>query len=659
MIRDETFEKLPEVALRVLAPKLKPLLQEMHDRLGPGQTFIQFITDLGPASDDVTLLWYPEFGITPQGLTIVVLPQPHTLESGPIGLTHWSARHDKTIIYPTDPASLYIYVEGDQRVETEIVGPIHFNDKVTGIVLCDRIKDKGGIYGGEERVVFDEFLRRIDDVISEDVERLRAEPRVRKQLYELISDCYKKTISARGYIAIKRWDGLLEYFKVGENTEKFLELDPNEGLCGKVLREGEMVKEEKPLSESHYVSSDYLIRSEIVYPIKFGSETIGVINLESYASDAYHDDSVVELLQEKAEAAVKAAKFYREPEPNVALAIADLSHISLWIRPPDLEIKSDEIIKKTLKQSLMKLFKASRCEEWKASNKPPAFLGNITWEEAVKGGITTSPSGEQHILTAPVLVQGKPQYVMALELEGRGSPQDLNTMRALLRIGGETIRRSKYEYRMRRFIELTDQLISETHSESIIDKAVHEIKFIVQSNHCTLFYLAPLGKPGLFVPGPSTATEMYFRGQYPGYRPTVTDGLTGFVAERGESLRIHNVRDESELEKIDKQLVWKLRVSEAVEFDCRSYLASPIFDFSDDKRVIGVLRTHRDSQSHRSGFTPEDFRMFKAIAHLLSKHLLLFLEQKAHLNEDYLNKDDKLVQILETLGPTAEEASSR
>ncbi len=245
---------------------------------------------------------------------------------------------------------------------------------------------------------------------------------------------------------------------------------------------------------------------------------------------------------------------------------------------------------------------------------------------------------------------------MALELEGRSSPQDINTMRALLRIGGETIRRAKYEYRMRRFIKLTDQLISETHSESLIDKAVHEITYIVQSDHCTLFYQGPFGKPGLLVPGPSTAGGMYFRGQYPGYRPTVTDGLTGFVAERGESLLIHNVRDVDELKAIDEQLVWKHRVSEQVEFDCRSYVASPVFDFSDHERVIGVLRTHRDSQSHRSGFTQEDFGMFKAIAHLLSKHLSLFLEEKAHLGE-YQERAPTLAQLLENLGPVMETTS--
>jgi hypothetical protein len=406
------------------------------------------------------------------------------------------------------------------------------------------------------------------------------------------------------------------------------------------------------LSESHYVSSDNTIQSEIVYPIKHKSETVGVINLESKDSDAYDDDNVVELLQEKADAAADDAMFYRQPEPDVAVAIADLHQISLWIRPPDLPTVLDENIKKTLKQWLMNLLKARRCEEWVKDKPRPDFLGHLIWEDAVKGSTTPSPSGDSHILTAPVLVQGEPQYVMALELEGRSSPQDLNTMRALLRIGGETMRRARYEYRMRRFIKLTDQLISEMHSEWVIDRAVHEITYIVQSNHCTLFYQVPFGKPGLLVPGPSTADAMDFRGQYPGYRPTAADGLTGFVAERGEPLLIHNVSDVNELKAIDEKLIWKLRVSEQVEFDCRSYLACPVFDFSDQTRVIGVLRTHRDSKSHRSGFTLEDFGMFKAIAHLLSKHLSLFLEKKAHLAEY-----KTLAQMLENLGPTTETTS--
>lgn len=627
MSREEEFAKLHEDALRELAPKLRPLLEEMYARFGPGQAFIQFITGLTSESKVVTLISYPEFWIPDKGLKVEVL-RPDTFDSGPMGLTRWAATHNRTIIYPTDPESKLHYAEVDSRVQTEIVGPIHFRGRVTGVVLYDCIQP-GRVYAEDERGEFDGFLLRIDEEIHKNIERLTAEPKVREQLTAIVYDCYKETLSARGYIAIKRWDGLLEYFKVGEGTDMFLELAPHEGLCGKVLRTGEMVNKKKLFSESHYIPSDTNIQSEIVCPIKFQYETIGVINLESYSPNAY-DKKVEDFLKDKAELAAKSALFYRTPsDPDVGLAIADLCQTSLWIRPPESQSELENYIRETLGQWLMKLLKGKRYAFWLKENTPkPPFLQEVSWAEAVKG--TSSSAGPRNTVFAPVLLQGEPLFVMALELEGKSKSQDQNTMKALCRVASEAWRRARYEYRMRRFIALTNLLISQSCNEVVINQAVREIPFILQSNHCTLFYLLQYNGRSLFVPGPSTAKQMYFKGQHPGYLPTLNDGLTGFVAERGKSLRIHDVRDTEELKEFDEQLVWKLRVSEEVEWDCRSYLACPVFDFLDHTRVVGVLRTHRDAKSHRSGFTDEDDGMFETIAHLLSKPLSVFLEKKSY-----------------------------
>jgi len=626
MTGEEIIARLPEEAVRALVPKLKPLFEKMYKQLGPGQAFVQFISDLPPNGKSVTLqhplsdLW-----LNYKKLRVEVLRPDDVM-----GLTRWAALNDRIIIYPTDTDSQGLYAKADERVQTEIVGPIHFKGKITGVVLYD-CTDEGRRYGESERRAFSDFLQHIDREIYDSIERPNEELKVAAELTEIINNCYKVTYSARGYIAVKRWDGLLEYFKAGEETELFLDLAPHEGLCGKVLRTGKMAYvKEKLFSEHHYIPSDTEIQSEIVYPIKYDSETIGVINLESKAPYAYDDEAVERLLKDKAKLAALSAKFYRTPsDPEVGFAIADLYHTSLWIRPPESRDELEEDIRATLKRWLVKLLKAKVVAIWQRDDRArPSFLPDISWEDAVKGAPVAFPPGYGKTLIAPVLMQGEPLFVVALELGGEGKSQDQKTMKALCGIASEFLRRARYEYRIRRFIKLVDHLIARPHSEAIIEQAVHDAPFILQSNHCTLFYQLRLDGEELFVPGPSTAGETHIRGPYPGYLPKLHDGLTGFVAQTGRPLRIDDVNDKSELEEIDKDLVWKSRISEEVEWDCRSFLAYPIFDPSDYAKVIGVIRTHRDAKSHRSGFTEEDDGMFKTISYLLSLPLSTFLENK-------------------------------
>jgi putative methionine-R-sulfoxide reductase with GAF domain len=626
MTGDQMSGRLPEEAVRMLVPKLKPSFEKMYERLGPGQAFVQFISDLPPSSNSVTLQHPPsDLWLNEQKVRLEVL-RP----DGVIGLTRWAALNDKIIIYPTDEDSREIYANADERVQTEIVGPIHFRGKVTGVVLYD-CTDKGRIYGEDERSAFYDFLHHIDKEIYDSVERPTEELKVAAELNEIINNCYKVTYSARGYIAVKRWDGVLEYFKAGEETERFLDLAPHEGLCGKVLRTGKMVYvKEKLFSETHYIPSDTEVQSEIVYPIKHESETIGVINLESKTPHAYDDEAVEKLLEEKAKQAAPSAKFYRAPsDPEVGLAIADLYHTSLWIRPPESRNQLEDDIRATLRKWLVKLLKAKRVTIWLPQDRArPPSLPDVKWEDAIKGLTVASPTPPGKTIIVPVLMQGEPLFVVALDLWGEGKPQDQKTMKALCGIASEFLRRCRYEYRIRCFINLIDDLISRPRSEVMIERAVRDTRFILQSNHCTLFYLLRLDGKELFVPGPSTAEATHIKGHYPGYLPKLHDGLTGFVAQTGRPLRIDDVSDKSELEEKDKDLVWKSRISEEVEWDCRSFLAYPIFDPSDSAKVIGVIRTHRDAKSHQSGFTSEDDGMFKTISYLLSPPLSTFLENK-------------------------------
>ncbi len=617
-MNQDTFSTLPKDAIEELEQKLEKRLKKIYSHLGPGQAFIQFIGDIKSSKNSIPLQPPPEkLWIRNEGLKVQVLP------SETPGLTGWAAINNKLIIYPTDPESKKHYAEADPRVNTEIVGPIHYNRRVTGVVLFDCMQENR-IYEKAERDILRKFLHEIDQEIH-NIEWHSKEQPAGIQLTSIVNNCYIETISVRGYIAVKRWDGLLEYFTVGHEKEVFLELSPHEGLCGKVFRTGKYENLKDLLKDGNYIPSDNGIKSEIVYPIKLRGETIGVINLESYLPDAYNE-TTIELLEKWSEVAASHAEIYRTPpDSNFGFAIADLYQTSLWIRPDESQEKHEEDIRATLERWANGLLGGKKCEFWMSKHHPsPNLLRGKSWDEAVKGDTISASSNS--VLYAPVLLQGDPIFIIAIELKNESRSQDLQTLKALCRIASEVFRRATYEYRMRRFINLVVFLSSQGHNEAAIDQAVQEIPFILQSNHCTLFYPLEYNERAIFVPGPSTAEEIHVKGHHPGYLPKAKEGLTGFVAETGKPLRIRNVRDASELSTLYQNLIWQSRISEEIELECRSLLAFPVFN-SDLTKVIGVLRTHRDSNSRKSGFTNEDEHMFEVIAHLLSKPILAFLKK--------------------------------
>jgi putative methionine-R-sulfoxide reductase with GAF domain len=631
MTRPMRYSVLPKELIKEL--RLEGPLREIYSILGPGQAFIQFIRSF----DDEFVYFEAldeKLWIHDNQLRVGII---HS-DDRPIGLTRYVATQNRTEFYPDGDGAPH-YAEIDSRVKAEIVGPIHYQNGLTGVVLIDCIHERH--YSAKDVALFESFCRSIDRQI-EAIARKSHESYVGEQLQEIINDCYRNTLTKRGYIAVKRWDGRLEYFTVGDEKELFLELAPHEGLCGQVLRTGKLENPETPLlGEGNYIPSDDAIQSEIVCPIKneLGT-TIGVINLESYLAEAY-DLETEKLLRVAADRAAEHAGIYtKPPDPDFGFAITDLFQFSLWVRPPESPDAHEEEIRGSLERWAKGLLKGKQCEFWLGKHhSAPPLLQDRSWEEAVKGG---EVQGEGKVIVyAPVLLSGDPRFVIAVErdfhdklqdLNTHDKFQDLNTLKALCRIASEAFRRSRYEYRMRSYIDLISYLIAPSNYEVALDRAVQAIPYILQSDHCTLFYPFPHRGKKLFVAGPSTSEVIHVRGKNPGYLPEVSEGLTGFVAHKGQSLRIRNVRDSEELRQLDPDLSWESRISEEVERECRSLLASPIFALADSREVIGVLRTHRDERSHRSGFSDEDFKMFESIAHAIRDPLTKFLNHKIQVS---------------------------
>ena len=93
------------------------------------------------------------------------------------------------------------------------------------------------------------------------------------------------------------------------------------------------------------------------------------------------------------------------------------------------------------------------------------------------------------------------------------------------------------------------------------------------------------------------------------------EGLTGWIAKRGRSLRISNVRDADELRRISPDLSWSKKYSEISAKPGQAYIGVPILS-QDQTVVLGVLRV--SGKAEQGVFSEEDEALLNQVAALVS-----------------------------------------
>lgn len=92
------------------------------------------------------------------------------------------------------------------------------------------------------------------------------------------------------------------------------------------------------------------------------------------------------------------------------------------------------------------------------------------------------------------------------------------------------------------------------------------------------------------------------------------EGLTGWIVKRGRPLRIANVMDTEELQRIAKDLVWSRKYSEISAEAGRAYLGVPILA-KDEATVLGVLRVSGKAEGQQ--FEEHDERLLSHVASMM------------------------------------------
>lgn len=93
------------------------------------------------------------------------------------------------------------------------------------------------------------------------------------------------------------------------------------------------------------------------------------------------------------------------------------------------------------------------------------------------------------------------------------------------------------------------------------------------------------------------------------------EGLTGWIAEYGKSLRIANPMDSQELERIADDLTWSKKYSEVSAMPGLAYLGVPILS-RDSSTVLGVLRV--SGKGEGEAFEPQDEALLGHVAAMVN-----------------------------------------
>lgn len=142
-----------------------------------------------------------------------------------------------------------------------------------------------------------------------------------------LDELREKTACVRGYIAIRDWDSSLYTIEAGDNTDVFIQLSENEGVCGYVLQTGKeinikntrippnLIHQGEP--RFHYISSDSKIRSEFVCPFEKDGSVFAILNLESHHENNFRKRRREQILGARDEIARLVEEYRRPLDRNI------------------------------------------------------------------------------------------------------------------------------------------------------------------------------------------------------------------------------------------------------------------------------------------------------------------------------------------------------
>ncbi len=156
-----------------------------------------------------------------------------------------------------------------------------------------------------------------------EISRALNEEQAPSTLFQLIVDRATQLMGATSgsMILVDRQTGVLRIEAergLGEEVKERMRLRLGEGITGTVARDGEPILVPDVRLEPRYVEANPDVRSEMAVPVKWGSDVVGVINLDHDEAGAFTEEDLELLIAfaNAAAVALKNAKVVGEDKPQ-------------------------------------------------------------------------------------------------------------------------------------------------------------------------------------------------------------------------------------------------------------------------------------------------------------------------------------------------------
>jgi hypothetical protein len=605
---DLSTDAVPEQVYRPAGDECREALVWLQRQLGGGRPVILFVGNDGYF---ITGQRY-----NPTDLRIVLLPRDK-------GLVAAALRDQHMWIYPNHVDSERHYEPVVKGVKLEIAAPIFFQGKPSAGLLIDFISDH------QIPVIDDKFLtliRKFCDDISGIFTRYQykiqdeGEPEYGAQLRALVEDCRKHTDSLRGYVAIKKWDGKLAYFTRPTDQDRFLQLNQNSGLCGRVFREGLEIIADDVRNHSDYVESDWRVKSEAIFPIRLrvdeDSEVVAVFNMESEHPSYYKEDSadgrrrVSEMRRILAQLRDPVMSYRRAIKPaadRISVVTTDL--IEMLIGIPDADVPATfhgalEYISNLIRAKLAESLAAADSWVWiDGSEAPRPYLADSQHRGGPEEKIQDLGDGQKAVYVA-ICYCGRAMARLGLTVASKDCEAALNLLLQVCRIGERLIENRVERYKSTLFEVMVNRCVANDLDSVALYRLVREMRDYLEADHCSLFSCTEVGDEvgeyvtDVLVAVASTSSSMFdtsTEALY--YTINPGEGLTGYIGATKESLIIPGTSDfEGELER--RKIKWKKKMAEATNRPISAFVGMPILGL-DKKELLGVVRLDRTGGQER------------------------------------------------------------
>jgi len=236
---------------------------------------------------------------------------------------------------------------------------------------------------------------------------------------------------------------------------------------------------------------------------------------------------------------------------------------------------------------------------WVAATGVPYVSGDVRRDPHY---VMLFPDVRSEIAVPFVNRDGRTVGVLDVESEQTDafSHQDLQLLVALAAQATIAISVANYRAREAALIDIGNELASSTDMDELFQCVVRCSAELLRADDCSLFELGP-DRSRLILRGSGRLLENLLGSQ----TYAVGEGLTGWVAQHGEPVRVANVREDPRWKGLYPELHY-----EAIE----AYMAVPIFLRSELWGVLRVVRRKAMGSIFRNDFTARDEKLLTTLA---------------------------------------------